>query len=364
MYQWITKLAVLVVVLLISGVFQTSSHVAAQSPTTATDVTFPDLTGPYKVGRVAYEWVDQSRDETCADIPGLKRDLMVYVWFPASPAKRAKAASYMDTDLAFNIWFGQLNGQPGQMAKIHAHAFNTTNLDTDKTTYPVLIFIPGYYDQSQNYASIIEELVSHGYIVIGTTHPYGSGVVAYPDGRLVTRPSTAKCIPDDISGATWLQDVQFVLNQAEKLNTTDETFKGHLDLTRIGIIGHSFGGDTAIHEAANDPRIKAGVSLDSNAKTGKLGSPFLFIGSFAVPNQEQETVGTYWLKIDGTDHLNYGDFGLLKPLYPQMELLGSIDPARCIQIVNRYLLGFFDHYLNGADLNWPSFDEAHLQIFK
>ena len=35
---------------------------------------------------------------------------------------------------------------------------------------------------------------------------------------------------------------QFVLSQLEQLNKDDQRFAGHLDLTRVAIIGHGFGG--------------------------------------------------------------------------------------------------------------------------
>src|SRR4051812_4638652 len=94
--------------LLIYGNMQPRRLLAQSGTPAATtvpvEITFPELTGPYKVGRVSYEWVDQSRDETFASVPGLKRDLMVYIWFPAVLAKRTKVASYMDGGLMWDIW--------------------------------------------------------------------------------------------------------------------------------------------------------------------------------------------------------------------------------------------------------------------
>ena len=44
---------------------------------------YPALSGPYPVGRLAYDLVDESRAETFTDDPQDNRELMVYIWYPA-----------------------------------------------------------------------------------------------------------------------------------------------------------------------------------------------------------------------------------------------------------------------------------------
>ena len=301
-----------------------------------------------------------------ASVPGLKRDLMVYIWFPADVTKRTKIAPYMDGGPLWDI----ASGHPSMEGMIHSHAYNTSNLDTSQPTYPVLVFVHGFTESPLNYASIIEDVASHGYIVIGTTHPYSSGAVSYPDGRVILQSPVGKGRTADTGVlTTWVLDVHFVLDQAEKLNASDETFKGHLDLSRIGVFGHSFGGYTTDEVTASDKRVKAGAALD-RATTTNLGSkPFLFVGTRASPTAAQQTADKYWLLIDGTEHYNYGDFGLLLPLTSALyggdytSQLGNIDPARGIQIVDSYVVAFFDHYLKGSDLKWPKYDEAKLIVF-
>ena len=55
----------------------------------------------------------------------------------------------------------------------------------------------------------------------------------------------------------WTQDVSFILNRLEQLNKQDEQdrFTGRLDLERIGMFGHSYGGATAA-DLLKDSRIK------------------------------------------------------------------------------------------------------------
>src|SRR5947207_293413 len=41
---------------------------------------------------------------------------------------------------------------------------------------------------------------------------------------------------------------------------------GLLDLTRLGVMGHSYGGATTLIVSARDPRVKAAVSLEPGTK--------------------------------------------------------------------------------------------------
>src|SRR5690349_4946112 len=45
---------------------------------------FPKLTGPYPVGRTMFHWVEEAYPDEFAPTPGTKRELMVWVWYPAA----------------------------------------------------------------------------------------------------------------------------------------------------------------------------------------------------------------------------------------------------------------------------------------
>lgn len=390
------KIGVLsVIILLVIGGIQASGPALAQVATPAVtsaplDVTFPDLSGPYKVGRTSYEWIDQSRPETFASAPGLKRDLVVYIWFPASVTKRTKIAPYMDGGLMWDIWSGRSGREGPTFVRttsphaglenlVHTHAYSSSLVDTDKPSYPVIIFVPSIHGTALNYASIVEDIASHGYIVIGTNIPFTSSVVSYPDGRLVVSGVNQQVIgdPNPVANPLLLailtKDIQFVLDQAENLNATDESFKGHLDLKHVGVLGHHQGGQISISAITTDPRITAGAALEAATTADPENKPFLFVGSgFGTASRPaQLTQDQHGLLVDGMIVGNYGDFAFLVPIIPEINppppnpnaILGGIDPARGAQIVNSYLVAFFDHYLKGADLKWPTYPEAHLATF-
>ena len=55
----------------------------------------PEPTGPYPVGRVSYDWVNSARTEIYAANPEDRRELVVFVWYPAKPRLLAEFAPYL-----------------------------------------------------------------------------------------------------------------------------------------------------------------------------------------------------------------------------------------------------------------------------
>src|SRR5258708_4822714 len=54
----------------------------------------PTPTGPYSVGRMRCDWVDQSRADTVEQSGG-KREIVVWVWYPATPKRGAVRAEWL-----------------------------------------------------------------------------------------------------------------------------------------------------------------------------------------------------------------------------------------------------------------------------
>ena len=59
--------------------------------TTGSDL-LPIPTGPQPVGRVSFDWVDSARLDIYAGNPEARRELVVFVWYPASPQPAAAFA--------------------------------------------------------------------------------------------------------------------------------------------------------------------------------------------------------------------------------------------------------------------------------
>src|SRR5437867_3609123 len=79
--------------------------------------------------------------------------------------------------------------------------------------------------------TVAEELASHGYVVVGFDAPGRTGVVVFPDGRIVERspennPETVSSEAERVDIATklqtaWVRDVGFVVDRLERLNASD-----------------------------------------------------------------------------------------------------------------------------------------------
>jgi hypothetical protein len=70
-------------------------------PVTAGSATnpLPLPTGPYPVGRVSYDWVDTARAEIYAANPDERRELVVFLWYPAQPDPTTEFAPYLPAGL-------------------------------------------------------------------------------------------------------------------------------------------------------------------------------------------------------------------------------------------------------------------------
>jgi dienelactone hydrolase len=362
----------------------------------------PPPAGPYAVGRVTYDWVDPNRPEIFAHAPNVHRELVVWVWYPAAQSgatSELPAAPYLPANWRAAIARDQGIGAPlieQNLATVQAHAAADAPL-ANGGPYPVIVLQPGLGPIAPYYTTLAEDLASRGYVVAASTPTYSANVVTFPDGRVVTR-SDAATVSDSASPVeakatldklikVWAGDNIFIIDQLQQLNAADpaDRFTGKLDLSALGVMGHSFGGASAAETCRLDARCKAGADLDGwlygDMTQAGLRQPFLFMWSEPTdppsPGQAQSTQDlqtfaahstgkTYQLTIRGTRHFNFADYAVMyEPLLKPMGMLGAIDGRRGLQIATTYVAAFFDRYLKGAPaglLSGPSPDYPEVQF--
>ena len=343
-------------------------------------VHLPELTGPYEVGTVSHHLTDESRDETFTpDEPNDKRELMVQFWYPADAAEgaepgllssladwvaRARESSYY-VQVPVVYWDG--------VPRITANALPDAPLAGAEMRYPVLIYSHGHTASPAWQTYTIEELASHGYIVMGIYHPYNPSAMRFPDGRIVTNNGLGT---DDFAGIH-THDVRFVLDQLEALNqgnSFDDMFADRLDLSRTGVFGLSLGGRVTGEVLRADSRVKAGASLDSSGISLGFDQPFMNIvsqgnGRSLRSYERALRGGGYECEIAGTKHWDFGEWPLLWRL---LEIPGrwpvnssADDPVRVVRVYVDYTLAFFDRILGGQRvplLDGPSTDYPEVEF--
>jgi len=354
-------------------------------------VVLPAPSGPYAVGRVSFDWVDDSRVETFAQNQDAKRELMVWLWYPAEPVPGAAPAEYLPAN-----WLQARQQDQGigslllqRFNAIRVHAVTDAPVSLAEAGYPVLILSPGYGQLPTDYTTLAEDLASHGYIVAGIANTYSAPVVVFPDGRVVRRVPEAS-IPETSAEAgrqaadklvmVWAADVVSVMNQLEKLNAdTGGKFTGRLDLNRLGVFGHSFGGAASAQACLVDDRCKAVIDMDGTlfgAVVQKgVKQPFMFITSEPISPELDELDmrsfvsslenGAIWIMIKGSRHFNFADFAVIFALPLKVLMLGSIDGQRGLKITSDYTRLFFEQYLSQVDaplLQGPSPDYPEVQF--
>ncbi len=334
---------------------------------TAADNPLPAPTGNYKVGVEWRHWIDTSRDEIFDKAPHGKREMMVEILYPANPSGDAKPGAYMVNKQSVLAAFTDLASENGipyapkveDVDGLQSHSYTDAPLSDGQARYPVLVFSHGAGGEVTIYTAQLEDLASHGYIVVAINHAYGAASTVFPDGRTVHY-DLSKGL--DGTAPIWSKDQIFVIDQLEKVNASDPNnrFTGHLDLNNLGVFGHSLGGSTATITCQVDKRCKAGANEDGpvfgDVTEKGLQQPFMYLLTdhhvFYTDGSYSQVAGPYYeVTVKGTEHFNYGDWGFWKNIKSLQDSfwLGSIDSARGIQIHDTYLLAFFDKYLKGID---------------
>jgi dienelactone hydrolase len=339
----------------------------------------PTPTGPYSLGRMRCDWVDESRADTVEQSGG-KREIVVWVWYPATPKRGAVRAEWLPGKWGA-LYASELQRlqpddvkplQEGVAPPLLVHAYQDAPVTAGRQRFPVLVFSPGFGVLPTTYTALIEDIVSHGYIVAGIVPTYFVPVTIFDDGRVVS----GRSLGPMISLSTLVGDIVFTLNQLAKMHAdTTSALHGRLDLERIGLFGHSRGGATSFQAAKEDQRVKAAVDLDgtligSVAQQG-LAKPSALIlsGDFLTQQRELEAAPKddprrrvldaydlvfrsgspgYRVILPSMTHMSFSDVGWLPFMSDSYKAtLGAIDRTRALRVSEDYIEAFFDQHLKG-----------------
>jgi predicted dienelactone hydrolase len=250
----------------------TEKEAASQAAVNYVNLPDPRKPGPYQVNKVVWNLVDQSRN----------RSFYVDVYLPTGKASQE-----------------------------------------DRTSIPVIVFSHGLSSRPEDYEEALRHLATHGFLVAAPQHP-GSDKIwlkemlqglhrnIYHLNEFIDRP----------------KDISFVIDELSRRNQPE--FKGRLDLNKVGIAGHSFGGYTALAVAGatiDFDNLKQECERDYGALDVAL---LLQCGALALPRapyvlRDQRVQAAF--AANPVNRAIFGPKGLANIAIPVAIASGSYDPA-------------------------------------
>ncbi|MFJ8310055.1 MULTISPECIES: alpha/beta hydrolase family protein [unclassified Streptomyces] len=330
----------------------------------------PRPTGPHAVGRSTLHLVDRHRQDPWVPAAGA-RQLMVSMYYPARPGTGGPAP-YMTTEEA-RLFLQEKAPGAGLPPELLSGTRTWARADARPAPgrFPLVLLSPGNAFPRASLTGLAEDLASRGYVVALVDHTYESPGVTFPDGRTLT------CVTCDRPPAGGLEamprsrakDISFVIGQLTDRHSA-WPYAHLIDRRRIGMAGHSIGGDAAAVTMAGDERVRAGVNLDGtfrepNPAAGLHGRPFLLFGAQGDENPGMDTTwDTAWANLDGWKRrltvagAGHGSFTDVPLLAAAAGLPNSyaLSAERSEEITRDYVGAFFDLHLKGVAQ--PLFDGA------
>ena len=329
--------------------------------------TRPDELGPFAVGHTSFTAEDPARAD---------RELLIDAWYPVDPADAAGAEGTAYPlapliDLESEVAVEGAPVSPGR--------------------WTLVVFSPGYRGIHTQSIELMEALASHGFVVASPEH--AGNAQASPDDTF------------DVAAANRVPDVSFVIDTIfGRATDPPDLFFEHISHGDVGVVGHSFGGMTAIGMAAGwagadpDPRVAAIAPISavidgelqeddrpsnnagfSEEQLGSVAVPVILIGGTEDVNvpienndlafeQMTDAPVVYQVDIEGANHTHFAnvcafgdlliEIGIPQESWPALGAEALLEPyeATCgedafpideaIRLLNLYVVAFFRHHLS------------------
>jgi dienelactone hydrolase len=304
------------------------------------------------VGTRVLDLVDSLRDDPYLP-KGTKREVLVRFWYPTTGGGECKPAEYAPA----SVWkrFGELVGVKLPEVKTNS----CQDAPAAEGTHAVVVFTPGYTATNSDYTFLMEDLASRGYVVAAVGHAYEATAMEFPDGRYVESVVGSYIQPEKVRGdnetlaaavLARMGDVEFVMNELARLNAAGGSpFAGKLDMSRVGLAGHSLGGLTAMLAMKFDSRFRAAILLEpylpENLTVPSTNPVLLMVmGQTEWTDEQLSLWGSlrgrrFAVNFAGTEHTTPTDAVWLVKAESQVGPMGA---EKTVEAIRRYIAAFLD----------------------
>ncbi|HSL26179.1 MAG TPA: hypothetical protein VLA54_07850 [Acidimicrobiia bacterium] len=355
----------------------------------------PEPSGALAVGTMSVELTFPERLETYGPAPdSAPRRIMVQVWYPAVTGDGSGRVTWTpDLDL-LGPALSRRAGYPGFFLSHTRHTLANAVEGAQPLSgrFPVVLYSHGWAEFRTLALYQLESLASHGFIVVAADHSFAALASRRLDGEVITLdpdalPAVETTDPAVFAEAavdlveTFTSDLTGILDALDRGAAFAE-IDGHVDSGRIGVFGHGAGGGAAVRLCLTDPRCRAGMGQDPwvEAVPDRIIAqpaqvPMLFMRSDearATTNDgrlrglaERSQSTTFWIGIEGAASSDFLLSPLFSPIAHRLGLKGPIPAGSVVPIIDRFLVGFFDHTLLGtgpAAVETNPFSEVSLEV--
>ena len=341
----------------------------------------PKPTGNNNIGTKSIQLIDDDRLEWFTDDPKDLRKIMIQIWYPTNQPD-GEEELYIDYgELRIEALASQFEYSPylfKNLIDIETNSIKNAE-PSSQSSYPLIIFSHGLGGNRTQNTIMIEELASHGFVIIAIEHAYDANISIFDNGDIADyrsginyqRRNTQKITPEEFWAIrlpqlqTRAKDVSYIIDQLE-LGNLPEKIINIIDLNNIGVFGHSFGGATSIYSSYYDDRIDACINLDGwmvvvpdEIIDSGIDRNFMYIG------QEQWDEELNYQKLDkfiksntksskilipNTTHYDFSDTPHMSKAAKLLNKSGNVKGESLKKILNELIVSFFNQNLKNQEV--------------
>lgn len=348
--------------------------------------------GPYRVGICTRQYSYVLGD-------GAVRKILCTIFYPSDGNAACKTHPY--------------GGIPDHAQHIQTNTYE--DLPVAAGCFPFIVFSHGMGLCAETHTILLEELASHGYVILGVNHQaappdekntqrdyattqafyalpeYGQWAACHADITDIAQHrrryrSVVEAAPQTVkANRLWRQDCHVAADGLlSESSHSGSLFFQHIDPLKLAAAGMSFGGACAMGMVQECAKYQAVVNLDgvfySETWDTPLPVPALLINGdspvskdhlrFPFLNAQRDA---YHIRLTGCEHMNFTDWGNILAENPvireydgtqevESKTLGSSDPEALTHTINSLVLDFLNKYVKGMAA--PMLDGAHIPLAK